>query len=149
MNNENMNDENSKAIMALHRVMDIITAILLLTKQITIIGVFVKPGRFAISVGGPIFGSSRILTKNNLAIEQGIVDILDILLAILLLSDQITITGLFISSGEFTINVSGPLFGYPKVTPSTLMLDNYKLFHSVVKEHYTVPPGLLSNTLWE
>ncbi|WP_455675548.1 hypothetical protein [Pradoshia sp.] len=140
-----LNDVNKRGISAFHRLIDMITAILLLTEQITIIGVFLRPGRFAFSVGGPIFGGSRVVAKDDLPIEQEILDVINIILAILLISDKITITGLFITSGEFTINVSGPIFGYPKVVPSTLMLENYKLFHAIVKEHYTVPPELLSN----
>jgi len=27
------------------------------------------------------------------------------------------------------------------------MLDNIKMFHSIVKEHYNVPPELLSNLI--
>ena len=147
MQKKNKDDANKREIHAVQRSIDIITAILLLTEQITIIGIFIRPGRFSISVGGPLFGGSRIVPKENWPIEQEVLDIIHIILAILLFSEKITLTGIFITSAEFAINVSGPIFGYTKTVPSTLMLENYKLFHKVVKEHYSVPPELLSNLI--
>lgn len=142
-----MDDANKRSISAFHRTMDIITGILLITGQITVIGVFIRPERFSLTVGGPIFGGTRIVPKDNLAIEQDILDLINLVFAILLFSDNITVTGITFSSGDFGINISGPIFGYPKVVPSTLMLDNIKMFHSIVKEHYNVPPELLSNLI--
>ena len=146
-NMDDINNANKRGIHAFQRSIDIITAILLLTNQITIEGIFIRPRKFSISVGGPLFGGTRIVPKDNWAIEQDILDLIHIILAILLISDKITITGIFITSAEFTVTVSGPIFGYTKTVPSTLMLENYQSFYSVVKEHYIVPPELLSNLI--
>lgn len=146
-NMDDTNNANKRGIHAFQRSIDIITAILLLTNQITVIGIFIRPRKFSISVGGPIFGGTRLVPKDNWAIEQDILDLIHIILAVLLFSEKITITGVFVTSAEFSINVSGPIFGYTKTVPSTLMLENYKSFHSIVKEHYIVPPELLSNLI--
>lgn len=146
-NMDDTNHANKRGIHAFQRSIDIITAILLLTNQITVIGIFIRPRKFSISVGGPIFGGTRLVPKDNWAIEQDILDLFHIILAVLLFSEKITITGVFVTSAEFSINVSGPIFGYTKTVPSTLMLENYKSFHSIVKEHYIVPPELLSNLI--
>lgn len=53
-------------------------------------------------------------------------------------------TGFFVSSGEFTINVSGPIFGYPEVVPA-LPIEDYNLFNTIITKHYIVPPELLTN----
>lgn len=71
------------------------------------------------------------------------IDILDIIIAILLINDAIHVTGIFISSGDFSINVSGPIFGYPEVVPA-LPIEDYNFFNTIVKKHYNVPPELLT-----
>ncbi|MFF5399660.1 hypothetical protein ACFY5J_20250 [Peribacillus butanolivorans] len=137
-------DTNKKVIHSFQRSIEITSAILLLTGQITIIGIFVRPGRFSLSLGGPLFGGHRLEGKDHSQEGNLFIDILDIIIAILLINDVIHVTGFFVSSGEFTINVSGPIFGYPEVTPA-LPIEDYNLFNTIITKHYIVPPELLTN----
>jgi len=148
LNNPCADDKNrleTEVIFSIERTLGLITAILLLTGQITIFGIFVRPGRFSLSLGGPITGGSRLEGIDNQGIGKLVINFIDIILATLLILDEINVTGTFISSGEFTINVSGPIFGYPRVVPITLPPENIKTFNSVVSKHYTVPLELLNN----
>jgi hypothetical protein len=131
-------------IFAIQRNLDVVTAILLLTGQITIIGVFVTPGAFRVSVGGPITGTSRIEGKGGNVGINIIIDMIDVFLAALLLNNQINVSGAFISSGRFTINVSGPIFGVPKIEPALSELNqSSQFFHRTVSKHFYVNPDLV------
>ncbi|WP_419784755.1 hypothetical protein [Priestia aryabhattai] len=137
-------DKERELIFAIQRNLDVVTAILLLTGQITIIGVFVTPGAFRISVGGPITGTSRIEGKYGDAGINIIIDMIDVILAALLLNNQINVSGAFISSGRFTINVSGPIFGVPKTEPALSELNqSSQFFHRTVSKHFYVNPDLV------
>ncbi|MBZ6487599.1 hypothetical protein SFC34_03030 [Priestia aryabhattai] len=137
-------DKERELIFAIQRNLDVVTAILLLTGQITIIGVFVTPGAFRISVGGPITGTSRIEGKGGDAGINIIIDMIDVILAALLLNNQINVSGVFISSGRFTINVSGPIFGVPKTEPALSELNqSSQFFHRTVSKHFYVNPDLV------
>jgi hypothetical protein len=137
-------DKERELIFAIQRNLDVVTAILLLTGQITIIGVFVTPGAFRISVGGPITGTSRIEGKGGDAGINIIIDMIDVILAALLLNNQINVSGAFISSGRFTINVSGPIFGVPKTEPALSELNqSSQFFHRTVSKHFYVNPDLV------
>ena len=131
-------------IHSIQRTIDTVAALLLLTGQVTISGVFVRPGRFSVSIGGPIFGGRRLEGKNHSRAGSLVIDIIDILLAIFLLNDEINVEGTFISSGTFTMNISGPIFGFPKVIPALPNLKNdFQFFKSQVSAHYQVPPELM------
>ncbi|WWW24108.1 hypothetical protein V8Z66_13620 [Priestia aryabhattai] len=137
-------DKERELIFAIQRNLDVVTAILLLTGQITIIGVFVTPGAFRISVGGPVTGTSRIEGKGGDAGINIIIDMIDVILAALLLNNQINVSGAFISSGRFTINVSGPIFGVPKTEPALSELNqSSQFFHRTVSKHFYVNPDLV------
>ncbi|MBY0028842.1 hypothetical protein H7K20_17215 [Priestia aryabhattai] len=137
-------DKERELIFAIQRNLDVVTAILLLTGQITIIGVFVTPGAFRISVGGPITGTSRIEGKGGDAGINIIIGMIDVILAALLLNNQINVSGAFISSGRFTINVSGPIFGVPKTEPALSELNqSSQFFHRTVSKHFYVNPDLV------
>ncbi|NGY86518.1 hypothetical protein F6Y05_16380 [Bacillus megaterium] len=137
-------DKERELIFAIQRNLDVVTAILLLTGQITIIGVFVTPGAFRISVGGPITGTSRIEGKDGDAGINIIIDMIDVILAALSLNNQINVSGAFISSGRFTINVSGPIFGVPKTEPALSELNqSSQFFHRTVSKHFYVNPDLV------
>ncbi|MCM3020324.1 hypothetical protein M3582_19765 [Priestia megaterium] len=137
-------DKERELIFAIQRDLDVVTAILLLTGQITIIGVFVTPGAFRVSVGGPITGTSRIEGKDGNAGINIIIDMIDVFLAALLLNNQINVSGAFISSGRFTINVSGPIFGDPKTEPALSELNqSSQFFHRTVSKHFYVNPDLV------
>ncbi|WP_391540476.1 hypothetical protein [Priestia megaterium] len=137
-------DKERELIFAIQRNLDVVTAILLLTGQITIIGVFVTPGAFRVSVGGPITGTSRIEGKDGDAGINIIIDMIDVILAALLLNNQINVSGAFISSGRFTINVSGPILGVPKTEPALSELNqSSQFFHRTVSKHFYVNPDLV------
>lgn len=127
-------------IHSIQRTIDTVATVLLLTGQVTIVGVFIRSGRFSVSVGGPIFGGRRLEGKYQSKAGGIVIDIIDILLAILLLNDEINVEGSFITSGEFTMNISGPIFGFPKVIPALPNLKNdFQFFKSQVLAHYQVP----------
>lgn len=137
-------EKERELIFAIQRDLDVVTAILLLTGQITIIGVFVTPGAFRVSVGGPITGTSRIEGKDGDTGINIIIDMIDVILAALLLNNQINVSGAFISSGRFTINVSGPIFGVPKTEPALSELNqSSQFFHRTVSKHFYVNPDLV------
>lgn len=130
-------------IHSIQRTIDTVAAVLLLTGQVTIVGVFIRPGRFSISIGGPIFGGRRLEGKNHSRAGNIIIDMIDILLAILLLNDEINVEGSFITSMDFTINISGPIFGYPKIIPALPNLQNdFQFFKNYVTTHYQIPTEL-------
>lgn len=143
MDGTNNQADELEQIHSIQRTIDTVAALLLLTGQVTISGVFVRPGRFSVSIGGPIFGGRRLEGKNHSRAGSLVIDIIDILLAIFLLNDEINVEGTFISSGTFTLNISGPIFGFPKVIPALPNLKNdFQFFKSQVSAHYQVPPEL-------
>jgi len=131
-----VNGSDLTVIHSLQRSLDYTAAILLLTGQITIIGVFVRPNMFSLSTGGP-------LGVNGSKAATVFIDILDIIVAILIIIDEINVTGSFVLSSEFAINVSGPIFGYPKVLPA-LPVEEHTFFHTIVTNHFHVPPELMT-----
>lgn len=141
------NSPETKLIYSVERSLDLITATLLLTGQITIFGVFVRPGRFSLSLGGPLFGSARLEGKNQALLGDIIINFIDVILAILLIIGKIHVTGTFVSSGEFTINVSGPIFGYPEIIPITIPQESIEQFNSIVSKYYVVPQELLDHVI--
>ena len=133
-----------QVIRSIQRDLNIVTGALLLTGQITIIGVFVTPGGFRVSLGGPLTGESRVEGKLEKQTTNVIIDVIDVILAVLLLNDEIGVTGSFIAPGRFTINVSGPIFGVPKLEPTLPYLKrDYTFFQKVVSKHFDVNPNLL------
>lgn len=130
-------------IHSIQRIIDTVAAVLLLTGQITIVGVFIRPGRFSISIGGPIFGGRRLEGKNHSRAGGIVIDMIDIFLAILLLNDEINVEGIFITSMDFTLNVSGPIFGFPKIIPALPnLINDFQFFKSHVSAHYQIPTEL-------
>ncbi|KSU80246.1 hypothetical protein AS030_20105 [Fictibacillus enclensis] len=126
---------------AIQRGLDLATAALLLSGQITIIGVFVTPRGFRVSLGGPLTGEDRLEGIGGNQAATTLVDVIDIGLAILLISDQIRVTGSFIAPGRFTINVSGPIFGVPLTVPSLPQLKRESaFFQKIVSRHFEVDP---------
>ncbi|MED2970708.1 MULTISPECIES: hypothetical protein [unclassified Fictibacillus] len=128
---------------ALQRGLNLATAALLLTGQITIIGVFVTPGGFRPSLAGPLTGDTRLEGINGNQAATTLIDVIDIGLAILLIADQIRVTGSFIGSARFTINVSGPIFGVPKPVPTLPSIRRESaFFQKVVSRHFNVDPAV-------
>ena len=88
---------------------DIITAILLLTGQITTTGIFFVPEGFYLGATGPILGGVRSTGQSGSA--SVILDVVDVLAAVLLIMNAIRVTGPYITSNRFFLVFSGPLFG--------------------------------------
>lgn len=95
------------------RAVDIWSAILLLTGQLTVGGVFFSSGAIWFSLIGPIFGNVRI--EGTSSESDAAVNAVDIITALLLILGQITNTGPWITSGRFNLTVSGPAFGNSNV----------------------------------
>lgn len=106
-------DGGERAISSAMRAIDIWTAILLLTGQITVGGVFISSGAIWFSLLGPILGNVRYEGR-----EPGgdvLLDGIDVITAFLLILGQITNTGPWITSGRFNLVVTGPIFGYKNI----------------------------------
>lgn len=88
---------------------DIIAAILLLTGQITTTGIFLVPEGFYLGATGPILGGVRSTGQSGSA--GVILDVVDVLSAVLLIMNAIRVTGPYITSHRFFLVFSGPLFG--------------------------------------
>lgn len=95
------------------RAIDIWTAILLLTGQLTVAGLFVSSGAIAFSLFGSIFGGVRSQGKSPAA--NTLIDGIDVITAFLLILGQLTAIGPWITSGRFNLVVSGPVFGFTGV----------------------------------
>ncbi|WP_067936017.1 hypothetical protein [Alicyclobacillus kakegawensis] len=95
------------------RAIDLWTAILLLTGQVTTSGVYLSSGAIWLSLSGPMLGGTR--QQSNATAGGQILDAIDIIIALLLVIGQITNTGPWISSGCFSLVLSGPAFGNPNV----------------------------------
>ncbi|WP_206832518.1 hypothetical protein [Alicyclobacillus fructus] len=92
----------------IHRTLGIGTAILLLTRQITVGGVFISPGSFSLSLSGFFTGSGA---EGRSDADQRLLDVIDFVTALLLIVNELQVIGTYITTGRFTIVVSGPLFG--------------------------------------
>ncbi len=93
-----------------HETLDILSAILLITGQISISGVFIQPDGFSLSLSGPITGGGAVVKQHEQK-AQPVLNGLNILTAVLLLLRQIQVVGTYITAGRFTIVLSGPAFG--------------------------------------
>jgi len=137
-------DEN--IIREIQRDIDLIIAFLLLTGQITLTRVYFGPGYFGVTVGGPLTGANRLESSNGNPLGNVTLDIVDILIAILILKDEINLVGLFIASdARFSLSISGPIFGRAKVVPITKYLKkNQKEFHTIVSNNFFLDDEFLS-----
>lgn len=109
MKQVNSQGSDKRIISAGMRAVDIWIAILLLTGQISVGGVFVSAGAIWLSVTGPILGGVKQVgtTPDGQVVQDGV----DVVTALLLILGQITNTGPWIASGRFNFVVSGPAFG--------------------------------------
>jgi hypothetical protein len=97
---------------AVLRSLDIVSAILLLTGQVTIGGVFIAIEGFALSLSGPFTGSGAVGKTPNASF---VLDVLDVMTALLLIVGEIDVIGTYITANRFTIVVGGPPFGTSKI----------------------------------
>lgn len=115
-------DRDLKVIAALQRDLNLVTAFLLLTGQITIVGIFVTPGEFNLSLSGPLLGSARLVNKyKENKLTNGLIDVIDIIIAILLIMDEIRIISTVIGPSRFSIIVSGPILDHRNMNQHFLL----------------------------
>lgn len=132
-------------VKSMQRELDIITAALILTGQLMMNRILIEPGGFTLTIGGPLTGRERSEGINGNKALSFVIDVLDIILVILLLTDKINVLGIFISHGGFSLTVSGPIFGVPKsevTLPGTKKIFNE--FHEIVSNHYKIEPELIN-----
>jgi hypothetical protein len=139
MNDKRKTQHELSILRAIQRDMDIITAGLLLAGQFTIIGIFITPDGFALSVGGPLSGESRIESKNNNQAVDATIDAIDILLAMLLISGKVGIGAITLSSDGFSFTIAGPIFGTQKPDPTLPNAPKvFKEFNTVVSKYFDI-----------
>lgn len=137
-------EQDLQVIESIQRNIDIITAVLLLSGQFTIVRLIIDPGGFALSVGGPLTGRERLEGKFGNKTLSLLLDIGDILLAILLLSDEINVEGIFIGPGRFSLNITGPIFGVPKHEPTLPDIEKgFTQFRWIISDHLDFDPELI------
>ncbi|MCL6626550.1 hypothetical protein [Alicyclobacillus shizuokensis] len=95
------------------RAIDLWTAILLLTGQVTTSGVYLSSGAIWLSLSGPVLGGPR--QQSDSTAGGLVLDAIDVVTALLLVIGQITNTGPWISSGRLSLVLSGPAFGNSNV----------------------------------
>ncbi|SDM71409.1 hypothetical protein [Bacillus sp. OK048] len=133
--------EDLYVIASLQRNLNLATATLLLTGQITIVGVFVTPPEFSISLSGPLFGRARLEGKSGNQFSTALIDVLDVLIAVLLILDEIRLVSCVVGPSRFSIDVSGPIFGSPKYIPTLPTLKkSYHFFQKIVSRHFELDP---------
>lgn len=96
---------------------DIISAILLLTGQITTSGIFFVPEGFYLAATGPILGGIRMTGRSESS--SAVLDVVDVLTSILLILNVIRVTGPYLTSSRFFLVFSGPIFGIKDIVPLT------------------------------
>ncbi|MFP5111528.1 hypothetical protein ACSU64_03960 [Bacillaceae bacterium C204] len=139
--------EDLHVIASLQRDLNLASAALLLTGQITIIGVFVTPGEFSVSLSGPLFGRTRLEGKYGNLFATTMIDIIDVLIAVLLIIDEIRVVSSVVGPSRFSINVSGPIFGAPKYEPTLPVLKkSFHFFRKIVSRHFEVDPIIFRNS---
>lgn len=140
-----MKVEDTTVIREIQRDIDLVIASLLLTGQITMNRIFIGPGYFGITVGGPITRGRRLEAKNDNQFVNFSLDVIDIILAILLIKDEINLVGVFISSdARFSLSLSGPIFGRDKVVPILPYLQkNQREINKIVRTNYHIDKLLL------
>lgn len=131
-------------IASLQRDLNLATAFLLLTGQITIVGVFVTPGEISLSLSGPILGRARLESrfKDDTFIDT-FIDVIDVIIAVLLIIDEIRIIGTFIGPARFSLVVGGPILGTPKYVPTLPCIKReYNFFKKTVSKYFAVDPSI-------
>ncbi|MDP9729484.1 hypothetical protein ACOJUR_02325 [Alicyclobacillus tolerans] len=100
--------QGTAAIEALYRGLGLLTAAFLLTEQLKISGVFLSSGAFSLSLSGPVTGYQMFgVTEEANQWMYG----MNVITAFLLILDELQVIGTYITSGRFSVVVSGPLFG--------------------------------------
>ncbi|MBU9720644.1 hypothetical protein [Bacillus alkalicola] len=130
-----------KKIFELQRGLAIVVAILIFLGQLSIIGVFVTPRGFRVTLAGPITGSSRLQSNTNNPIVNTFIDAINLVIAKLLIIDQFRITGTVLTHNGFTVNCGGPLLGTARTQPKIpKIVSEFDNFHEVVCRFFNIDP---------
>lgn len=141
-NNSNI-QQDFQVIASLQRDINLIIAFLLLTGQLTIVGVFITAGGFSVSLSGPIIGGSRLESKFGDNLTNTFIDVIDVVIAVLLIIDEITLISVIIAAGRFSIDVTGPIFGVSRTVPTLPILRrNYRFFRKYLSNQLNIDPTL-------
>ena len=112
---------------------------MLLLNQLTIIGIFVTPRGFRLSLGGPIIGNTRIESKTGNPLVNFAIYGINLYTAQALIKDEFFVSGSGLTPYGFTINVSGPLLGMTSVVfklPD--FLTDHDNFHDIVSSQFNL-----------
>lgn len=101
------------ALRSIQYSIDFITAILLLTGQLTTTGIFVVPEGFYLSSTGEILGGVRLTGKNENA--ASVLRMVNVIVALLLVVNAIRVTGPYVTSGRVFIVFGGAIFGVKEI----------------------------------
>ncbi|MCY0902006.1 MAG: hypothetical protein OWU32_07420 [Firmicutes bacterium] len=124
------------AVHAVHYGVDLVTAALILTRQIMPSGLFVVPQGFLLSFTGPILGGTDIVSDQ--AGGEFILAGLEVVTAVFLIAQVFSTAGTYVTSHRCSIVVAGTLLGtQPPIANlpgvSTKVLDQ---FHKQLLRHY-------------
>ena len=134
-------EKNIHFIATLQRDLNLLSAFLILTGQLTIVGVFVTPGGFSVSFSGPITGGSRLESRFGDQVTNKLIDVIDVIIAVLLIIDELRLVSTIFSQGRFSIDFTGPIFGNPIVEPTLPILQqNSQFIHNYVIENFGIDP---------
>ncbi|MDQ0190025.1 hypothetical protein JI721_09905 [Alicyclobacillus cycloheptanicus] len=92
---------------------DISTAILLLTGQLSTTGIFVYPQGLYVSVTGPIFNGQRLFGLGDGA--SAALDAVDVIVALLLILGELRVYGPFPGPHILSLTITGPPLGITAV----------------------------------
>ncbi|ARU61565.1 hypothetical protein CBW65_11500 [Tumebacillus avium] len=108
-------DIGTRTVKRIYRTIEVITVALLLSGQINVSGVFFfKGGGFSLSFAGPITGGVRSLGVPEAPASDAVIDLISLAAALLLILDQVNVTGTLLTQGGYTIVLSGPIFRQAK-----------------------------------
>ena len=139
-------EKDELIVASLQRDLNLAIAFLLLSGQLTIRGTFITSGGFSITLSGPIIGGRRTEGKPGYPAANTIIDIVDVIISILLIIDEIRLTGVLVVPGRLTFTVTGPIFGEPLNEPSLpIVRESLQYFHQMISTHFDLDPRLFSN----
>ncbi|ASS74993.1 hypothetical protein CIG75_08335 [Tumebacillus algifaecis] len=96
----------------MRQTLDLAVAALLLSGQITVRSLILSTSsEFRLNLTGPIFGGPRTIAKGKSKSGALILDAVDVMIAFLLILNQLNVSGVFLQSQRFSLTVSGPAFG--------------------------------------
>lgn len=110
---------------------DFLTAILLLTGQISTVGVYIVSNGFLLAATGPIMGGDRLKGLSTPA-SMGL-DAIDVINALLLIIGQVQVTGPYITSGRLYMVWTGEIFGLPTTEVTTPAVEKQRALAQYMK----------------